>query len=240
MSIPGLSEWLTTPQGEYVMAWERAKYDQFVADIFGFNAVQVGMPQVDFLRANRIPFRFHCSDDGDVCVVSDLRQLPFATQSVDLVVLPHVLEFAADPHQILREVERILVPEGHVLVSGFNPFSLWGIRRTIHRGRGPFPWCGQYLSVRRLKDWLKLLGFETQAGAFGCYVPAVTREKWLKRWDFMASAGDRWWPFAGAVYLVQGIKRVPGMRVITPAWRERKARAAALAPVVQRQKRAHE
>lgn len=239
MSNGNLAAWLATPQGRYVLDWELARMDQVTADLFGFNALQIGLPQIDFLRANRIPFRFLCCSGDTAPVRASPEQLPFATHSIDLVMLPHVLEFAANPHQILREVERVLVPEGHVLIAGFNPFSLWGVKRSWMRGHGPVPWCGTYLSVRRLKDWLALLGFETQAGAFGCYVPAVTQEKWLKRWHFMAAAGDRWWPFAGAVYVVQAVKRVHGMRLIQPKWKDMRARAGALAPAVQRNDAQH-
>ena len=234
MSIPGLSDWLTTPQGQYVLAWEQKKYDQVVADIFGFNAVQIGMTGCEFLRANRMPLRMRCDPDDAVQVRAELEQLPFAGTSLDLVVLPHVLEFSTNPHQILREVERVLVPEGHVVITGFNPYSLWSLRRLVSRADSAFPWHGNYLSVLRLRDWLKLLGFETQLGSFGCYAPAVAQERWLRRWQFMEFAGNRWWPIAGAVYLVQAIKRVQGMRLILPAWREREARAKALAPVAQR------
>ena len=226
-----------------MLDWEQRKHDQLVADVFGFNALQIGLTRQDFLRANRMPFRFRCDDAAaeDGCRIearADLCHLPFASASVDLVVLPHVLEFAANPHQILREVERILVPEGQVLVTGFNPYSLWGIRRRMSRVRTP-PWAGQYISVPRLKDWFALLGFESRAGGFGCYAPAVSQEKWLARWHFMEAAGDRWWPFAGGVYMMQAIKRVHGMRLVMPVWRERLARAKALAavtpkPLIQR------
>lgn len=234
MSIPGIDDWLDSPQGQYVLAWEQEKYDQVVVDIFGFNAVQLGMPSCDFLRANRMPLRFKSDCSGPVAVRADLHHLPFGNTSLDLVVLPHVLEFDSSPHQILREVERVLVPEGQVVITGFNPYSLWGLRRKVSRGQQAFPWCGHYISVLRLKDWLALLGFETQAGSFGCYAPAVVQEKWLNRWNFMELAGDRWWPIAGSVYFVQAIKRQAGMRLLMPAWRDRKARAKALLPAMQR------
>ena len=234
MSIPGLSEWLSTPPGRYISVWEQAKHDHLVADIFGFNAIQIGMVECDFLRANRMPLRVRCESQGSANVISDPNHLPFAGTSVDLVVLPHVLEFADTPHQILREVERILVPEGQIIITGFNPFSMWGVRRGLMRNGAGFPWQGHYLSILRLKDWLALLGFEIQLGSFGCYAPAANQDKWLRRWQFLERAGDRWWPIAGAVYVVQAVKRVHGMRLITPVWRERKARAKALAPAVQR------
>jgi SAM-dependent methyltransferase len=234
MAIEGFAAWLSTPAGRYVVAWEQAKNDLLVADIFGFNAVQIGFPELDFLRANRMPFRVRCCGQGAVTVHSDPQHLPLATNSVDLVVLPHVLEFAEHPHQILREVERILVPEGNVVIAGFNPFSLWGMRRMLAGRTGAPPWQGRYISVPRLRDWLALLGFETRGGAFGCYAPPVTQARWLERCRFMEAAGDRWWPIAGAVYVVQAIKRQHGMRLITPKWHDRMARAKALVPAAQK------
>ncbi|HTY99955.1 MAG TPA: class I SAM-dependent methyltransferase [Rhodocyclaceae bacterium] len=235
MSMQGFADWLDTPQGRYVLDWEQNRHDQLLADVFGFNAVQVGFPHLDYLRANRMPFRFRCDDGGEgVAVRADLHHLPFAGNSVDLVVLPHVLEFDQNPHQILREVERVLVPEGSVVVTGFNPYSLWGAKSRLARRNEVPPWGGRYISVPRLKDWFALLGLETRAGAFGCYAPAVTQEKWLRRLRFLDLAGDRWWPIAGAVYVIQAVKRQVGMRLITPVWQDRKARAKALSPVAQK------
>jgi SAM-dependent methyltransferase len=234
MGIDGFSAWLETPQGRYVQAWEQKKLDVMLADIFGFNAVQIGFPHLDYLRANRMPFHIRCCDREGVSVKSDTHHLPFATNSLDLVLLPHVLEFDENPHQILREVERVLVPEGSVVVAGFNPFSLWGLRRMFAGRNGPPPWQGRYLSVPRLRDWFALLGFETHGGAFGCYAPPVREEQWLQRWDFMEPAGDRWWPIAGSVYVLQAIKRQQGMRLVTPKWKDRMARAKALALMPQK------
>ncbi|MBL8482809.1 MAG: class I SAM-dependent methyltransferase [Rhodocyclaceae bacterium] len=234
MSISAVREWLDTPLGGYAMEWEQARYDQAVVDIFGFNAVQIGLPEFDLLRANRMPLQLRCAATAaDVQLALDETQLPFAAQSIDLVVLPHVLEFSADPHEVLREVERVLVPEGHVVLSGFNPYSLWGLRRLWRRQGAQFPWNGAYLSVPRLKDWLKLLGFETHAGWFGCYAPPVRTEKWLLRCAAMDAAGDRWWPIAGGIYVLQAIKRTRSMRLVTPRWKDRLAAAKALAAPVE-------
>ncbi|MCB1887987.1 MAG: class I SAM-dependent methyltransferase [Rhodocyclaceae bacterium] len=239
MSITEIEAWLDSPQGRYVFDWEQARVDQVVADIFGFNAVQVGFPCFEFLRSNRMPFRLRCSVEpcDGVGVAALPWELPFESASIDLVVLPHVLEFSPHPHQVLREVERILVPEGRVVVTGFNPYSLWGVRRKLARQRGAFPWQGQYLSVPRLKDWMTLLGMESQVSAFGCYAPAATDPRWIERWSFMDRVGQRWWRFGGGVYLVQAIKRVRGMRLIMPNWRETRAAAKRLSPAVQKQQK---
>lgn len=238
MSIQGMATWLQTPQGRYVMDWEQAKLDEALADVFGFFALQLGMPERDFLRANRIPTRLILGDTPGAALRCDFTQLPIASQSVDLVVLPHVLEFYPEPHQILREVERILIPEGRLFILGFNPYSLWGLRRRLPPRPHGYPWNGQYLSVLRLKDWLTLLNFELDRGAFGAYAPPCRTQKWLRRWRFMELAGDRWWGFAGSVYMIRAIKRVHGMRLIVPNWRvsRLRAKAKALTPIARKEK----
>lgn len=237
MSIQGLEHWLQTPAGRYVLDWEQRTHDALVTDIFGFNALQLTLPTHDFLRANRMPLRFRCDDgrsDGLVNVLSDLHHLPFAANSVDLVVMPHTLEFDDNPHQVLREVERVLVPEGQVIVSGFNPFSLWGWRRKFSRQPAPAPWRGSYISLPRLRDWFSLLGLEMQDSTFGCYAPPFDQKKWLHRFAWMENFGRRSWPPAGAVYIAHAIKRQHSLRLITPKWHDRKALAKALATVTQR------
>jgi len=234
MSIPDFAAWLETPLGHYLIEWEQAQIDAQVADVFGFRAVQIGLPERDYLRESRIGFRFCCDEYGCSCLRAAAFALPLASQSVDLVVLPHVLEFSSHPHQVLREVERVLVPEGQVVIAGMNPISLWGARRMLARTDGVFPWQGQFLSLRRLKDWLQLLGFEVQSGCFGAYIPPVQQQKWIERWDFMDRAGRRWWPIAGGAYVVRAVKRVQGMRLISPHWRNSLKTAQKLAPVAQK------
>jgi SAM-dependent methyltransferase len=231
------ADWLQTPLGQYVQAREREYIDKTVADIFGYNALQIGLPAQDLLRANRMPLRT-CVDRGAAAgmhthVRADATELPVVSASIDLVLLPHVLEFSDNPHQILREVERVLVPDGHVVVTCFNPVSLWGMRHTFSK-RDAYPWNGRFIHLMRLKDWLALLGFEIAGGAMGCYVPPCASQQWIDRFKFMESAGDRWWPFSGAVTFLHAIKRVRGMRVITPRWTQR-ARSKQLAAVPQKQ-----
>lgn len=217
--VPTYTEqtWLQTPLGEYLLEQEQALFDGAVADLFGFNAVQMGMPEIDLLRNCRIPFRIRAAMQGNVMLRCDSEQLPFANASADLLLLPHVLEFSANPHNTLREAERILVPEGHLVLSGFNPLSLWGARRLLGKDKA-FPWQGKYVPLLRIKDWLALLGFEVVAGRMGCYAPPLHKESWLQRCRFMDNAGDRWWPMLGGVYFLVAKKRVVGMRLIRPNW----------------------
>jgi SAM-dependent methyltransferase len=238
-----------------VRNWQQECLDGLTADIFGFNALQIGMPQINALQANRMPHRWtsdtqmpthHHDQAGDtagdtqnasaIAVAHDFAELPFASQSLDLVVLPHVLEFTAEPHQVLREVERVLIPEGQLIVIGFNPTSLWGAWQAAGRlgGESYLPLEGELISVPRLRDWLKLLNMEVNRGHFGCYAPPCKTEKWLSRFSFMEKAGERWWPYFGAVYIVHAIKRVKGMRLIGPAWSKQTATAPQGVPATNR------
>lgn len=228
------ADWLATPLGSYLVEQEQRFFDAAVVDLFGYNALQVGLPQVDLLRASRMTLRERAAPIAPAGLRADYTALPVAANVVDLVVLPHVLEFSLHPHQILREVDRILMPDGHLLISGLNPWSLWGIRRTLAGTGGEFPWQGEYISLLQLKDWLTLLGFEVTAGRMACYAPPCAQQKWLQRCGFMEAAGNRWWPFAGGVYYLQAVKRVVGMRVIQPRWSERPRVRRALAVVPRR------
>jgi SAM-dependent methyltransferase len=246
-----------------------------VADLFGFHALQLGLPQLDALQANRMPHRWlaveSAADDepqareveaqrgtppepiaedsggrADVATRPNLRchfdALPFAAGTLDLVILPHALELARDPHLTLREVERVLVPEGRAIIVGFNPASLWGVRQRLGRLRRRLvpgssselflPHAGEFVGYRRLRDWLRLLSFEVEAGRFGCYVPPVRSSRWLTRFGWMESAGEHWWPVFGALYYIVAVKRVRGMRLVGLIRNDARSKAhAAPAPV---------
>lgn len=251
--IIGLTEWYDTPPGRYLLAWEQDRFDLAVADVFGFNALQLGLPELDALRANRMPHRWLSLPELDdapraerAVLVTDAAALPFPAASLDLIVLPHTLERSADPHQVLREVERVLVPEGRVVITGFNPASWWGLRqgraKALQHLGGPaqggarlyLPDSGDFIGPGRLRDWLRLLSFEIGAEHYGCYRPAVRTDKWMHRLRWMDRLGPRWWPIFGAVYVTTAVKRVRGMRLLGPAWKPRRAPSTAPVPLANR------
>ena len=247
-SIIALDDWLRSAPGDYVRAWEQACLDALTADLFGYHALQIGLPQIDGLAANRMSHKLIAgagcvgadlvrAGARQIAVALDFTELPFASQSLDLVLLPHVLEFAAEPHQVLREVERVLIAEGQVIICGFNPASLWGARAGLARlTRAPFlPPSGELISLPRLKDWLKLLNLGVTRSHFGCYAPPCRSAAWLERCSFMEGAGQRWWPFLGALYVVQAVKRIKGMKLIGPAWTRHTAVAPKGVPATNRE-----
>lgn len=165
---------------------------------------------------------------------TDFSALPFPAESLDLMVLPHTLELNVDPHGTLREVERVLMHEGRVVICGLNPASLWGFRqwrahlcRRLGFGELYLPAAGEFIGYWRLRDWLRLLGFEVESSDFGCYRPAVRTPHWLRRFSWMDRVGARWWPVLGAAYFIVAVKRTRGMTFLSPAWRSVATKAGA-------------
>jgi len=246
-----LAAWFATPPGRYLLDWEQEQFDRAVADSFGYHALQLGLPELAALRANRMPHRWLALPESadavpgpEVDLVTHAAALPFPAASLDLLVLPHTLEFSADPHAVLREVERVLVPEGRVVISGLHPYSLWGLRQWRARWAArlgcqgeiaqPFlPESGDFISPWRVRDWLRLLSFETGFQAQGRWRPAVRTERWLQRWSWLDRWGRHGWPLPGAVYFLVAVKRVRGMHLLGPAWKPRRAGLKAVA-VAQR------
>lgn len=219
-------DWLASTAGQYLQAKEQVLYDQAVVDLFGFNALQMGCTQMELLRNSRIPNRYlateyaiehskshiSCSDDF----------LPFADMSLDLLLLPHRLEFSERPHQTLREAARVIMPDGHLLISGFSQLSLWGAKAGLKRvfsNNTTYPWNGKFIGLARLKDWLTLLGFEVVSVDMCCHIPPFEQASWHKRFSFMDKVKTRRCAMLGGVYFIVAKKRVVGMTPIKPNWK---------------------
>jgi len=223
-------QWLNSALGRYLQQEEQVLYDQAVVDLFGFNALQIGCLQMDLLRSSRIANRYKSTEYMNAAEFPHLYCcddfLPIADASLDLLILPHRLEFSERPHQTLREAERVMMPEGHLLISGFNPLSLWGmalfLRNLLHNNDAAaktFPWNASFIGLGRLKDWLALLGFEVISVQMCCHTPPCEQESWHRRFSFMDKLGAKWLSAIGGVYFIVAKKRVVGMTPLKPSWK---------------------
>jgi len=237
-----LNDWFATPLGRSLRAMEVNRLREVLPTLFGPTAVQFGAAgPLDLLdgslAATRILVDPIAGDSpSGILVRARSEALPLATRSVNLVVLPHTLEFADDPHQVLREVARVLMPEGDVVVLGFNPVSLWGLRRLLAWPRDRVPWCGRFFSLRRVKDWLNVLGFSIAGGGMMYYRPPCRSDAARDRLQFLEPAGDRWWPMFGAVYVIVARKREIGLTPLQPVWRRARRLAPSLAEPAARER----
>jgi len=221
-----LQTWLASTAGQYLRTKEQELYDHAVVDLFGFNALQMGCAQMGLLRNSRIPNRFVASEFAIDTAQSQLSCsddfLPFADMSIDLLLLPHRLEFSERPHQTLREAARVMMPEGHLVISGFNHLSLWGATagfKKLLSKNSSYPWNGKFIGLTRLKDWLALLGFEVVSVEMCCHIPPFEQHSWHKRFSFFDKVSSRRCAMLGGVYFVVAKKRVVGMTPIKPNWK---------------------
>jgi SAM-dependent methyltransferase len=229
-----LRAWYGRRLGELLLEQERRELDGVLANLFGYYLVQVGAAMDAYLlEASRI--RHHVIVDnhwppepsrswpGHVATLyGDFHVLPVQSDSVDVVVLPHTLEFTPSPHEVLREAERVLVAEGYVVILGFNPWSLWGMRRILRRRRHP-PWYGSFRGMHRIKDWLSLLGFDVVVARSYFFRPPLQRASMMRRLEWFERLGRRCWPYLGGAYIIVAKKRVTILTPIKPRWRPRRS-----------------
>ena len=210
--------WFNSPLGRYIYALEYMYIKPIVVDTFGFYAIQMSNFDIDFLDHSRIYNKFSLnSNQADLITTNEA--LPFDESSVDLLIAPHILEQMSEPYKLLKEIHRVLLPEGRLIITGFNPASLWGLRKFLSFDID-FPWNTKFLSLSKIKEWLSIVGLEMVEGKMGCYVPPIQHSSWLKKLEVMEKLGDRWWPMFGGFYFLVIQKKVPGMIPIQPLWQK--------------------
>ncbi len=219
-----LRVWYGSRVGQALLTELLPYFDELLPRLFGFYALQIGAiaPGIDLLAASRIRHR-GCLDIAAYpgCLQADPAALPIESASLDLLLLAHSLDFAPDPHQVMREAERSLVPEGHLLIMGFNPMSLFGIWRLARLRRHGPPWCGRFYSVMRTHDWLDLLGMDVLQTHYMMFRPPCQHTGLMRRCQPLEYAGRRLWRYFGGVYLVLARKRVATLTPIKPRWQPR-------------------
>ena len=223
------SNWLQTGLGQRLLRSEQETVADLLPNLFGYNIVQLGSlagnSLVDSSRiGNRIIYRL--ADEDAECSDPDLigseESLPFPDNSIDVVVAPHLLEFSSTPHKILREIDRILIGDGYLLIIGFNPYSLWGLWKIFLAWRDNAPWNGHFYSAFRLKDWLTLLEFEVEHVEKISYRPPLQKERIVQRLHFLEKLGKYCWPYFGGVYMILAQKRVMPMTPIKMRWQKKR------------------
>jgi SAM-dependent methyltransferase len=214
-------DWFEGPLGTRVLREEAALAPLALDDVFGFELLQVGAwgPARHLLDGARTQHTTLLAPEmsADVTLCAPLDSLPFRSDSIDAIFLPHTLELVEDPYAVLREAERVLCAEGCLMICGFNPFSGWGVRRAFAKyvGRQEFPpQTRRLLSERRLRDWVKLLGFDVDS-VYG-YLGLLPTKGRLPGGDARPRAS---W-MTGA-YLLKARKRVPTMTLVRPRRRVR-------------------
>ncbi|MFV2060987.1 MAG: class I SAM-dependent methyltransferase [Gammaproteobacteria bacterium] len=237
-----LLKWYKTTLGASFEQEEKASLDRNLKNLFGYYLLQIEKPgNLDWHDKSRIS---HCfimeqntpsdssiTENGNLkSVIGSALELPIQSTSVDVLVLPHQLEFSTEPHEVLREAERILIPEGHVILLSFNPFSVWTLFRWLLMWKHDTPWRGRFFSKTRVKDWLALLGFDIVQCESYFYRPPSQHENFMAKIKFLERIGKRFWPSLGGGYIIVAKKRVITLTQIRPRWKTRKITSSGLEP----------
>lgn len=231
-----VGRWLETPFGAALLQRESRVVEETLDGIFGEQCLQLGRwgEANLFLRHARTQRKW-LIDEGPgegAAAIGQLHRLPVQDDTIDCVVLPHVLDYSDRPHEVLREVDRVLTAHGHVVILGFKTGGLWGVRRLIP-GAGLPPEADNLVPERRLRDWLQLLDMRIQNSVryFFRWPLPIIRGASSAKWE---TRGQRWWPELAACYMLTAQKRVSPLTPVKPFWRREPKVVAGLAGTTNR------
>jgi SAM-dependent methyltransferase len=226
-----VGQWFQSPQGEAVFNAEKEIVDPILSRLFGYHILQIGCnEEFSLIKDSPVGHKILFAPSwrpGSTHPVANNEELPLATDSIDVVVVHHALDFTEDSHRLLREATRVLRPGGHMLILGFNPLSPWGIWKLFKR-RTHIPWRARFLSKRRLSDWLQLLNLHIDAIHHGLHFMPLNFGRILRHAGRMEKFGCRLGSPLGGAYVFVCVKQVVTITPIMPRWRPLRTRASVI------------
>lgn len=224
-----LDTWKNLPNGEKLHLAIEQQLEQWWHKFFGYHLVKLGplSGEIDTSACtiNHQITLTNSSDFNAANIIGDQHELPLQNASVDLILANFLLEFTSNPYKILREIDRVLVSDGYLVMTGFNPLSLALLGKLIPKYQQEVPWAGHFYSPSRVKDWLSLLGYQIIADQRLVYHPLFGDFYKGKSWQKFLSS---WLPGAGSIYFLVAKKLDSPL---TPIRQKRVVRKARWQPV---------
>ena len=222
-----LRHWYQRPLGSLLAEAELAALEVELPTLFGYHLMVIDPPWEHCrLEDSRIPHHVIQSVEPltyqDAGLGGSTEDWPIMSDSVDAIVLPHTLELSSDPHQVLREADRSLIPDGHLVILGFNPRSLWGLRGALSRKRQQLPWGSRFQSMNRIQDWLGLLGFDTLHCHYLFQRPPIQNRRLLERLHLHGPSAGYGRKYLSASYILVARKRTFVMTPLSELHRRRR------------------
>lgn len=229
--------WLEKPLGQRLLKIEQAELEDILPNLFGYHLIQLGAvsKEIDLLSSSCIWHQVVLEVDTwpeaqSPGLLSRVDFLPFASATVDVIVLPHVLEYEPNPYQVLQEIQRVLVPEGTLIILGLNPWSFWGLWRFFLYRHKQMPWYGRFYSLACIRSWLTLLGLEAVKSSHFLFYPPLGQSIRLGRQlHFLEDIGRRWCPFFAGGYLIVAKKQVIRLSPVDARWCDNSLEISSLA-----------
>lgn len=220
------NQWLAQQfLGVSLLETEKQLVSNLAVKHFGKHAVLIGVPnQYELLNATTIPCHSLVSplvthEKMPGYIEGDFHELPLLTGSIDLVMLPHTLEFVDNPRQLLSEACRIVKPEGLIIISGFNPYSTWGLRKKLTKHKVA-PWSGNFIHSSKVRRWLHLADFAMEKQSSGLFRPPLPQENFYRKLDFLERLGSACLPMSGGVYMLIARAKVIPLTPIRLKWKQ--------------------
>ena len=215
--------WQNLPNGDAILSSINQQLVPWLSKFFGYHLLKIGALS-GYVETDDCPIKHqltvsHLDNHGDI--IADIDDLPLLEHSVDVCILSHALEFTLDPHHVVREANRVLIPNGYLVITGYNPFSLVGLNKIIPHRRRQFPWNERFFSPMRVKDWLQLMGFEVladQRSLHSTLANKVGAGVIASHWQQFA---ENYLPSLGSIYVIVAKKRVLPLTPIKPKWKIR-------------------
>ncbi|MBS99781.1 MAG: class I SAM-dependent methyltransferase [Oceanospirillaceae bacterium] len=221
-----LKQWFDSPLGRELLDAEHRLLEQVLPELFGYHLLQVGVDsRYPMFTASPVPHRIMLGPSLELgmekrSIIARSDELPVQSDSIDVVLLHHALDFSDNPHQVLREAARILRPGGHLVNLSFNPASLWGIYRRLTRRRHA-PWSGHFIRHGRLQDWISLLEMTETRSLSALYAAPLENPKRRRRCSWLRVLARGAPAHSGAALLLVARKDVPGMTPLRQPWRRK-------------------
>jgi len=215
--------WKQLPNGPLVLETINRTLRHWTPQFFGYHLLKIGALSGE-VDCSYSPIKHQVTigkKAESTDIISDIDDLPCLEHSVDVCLLSHVLEFTGDPHHVVREANRVLIPNGYLVITGYNPFSLAGLNKLIPYRRQQSPWNERFFSSMRVKDWLHLMGYEILADDHYLYSSLgsnVSKGKLSQYWSRFAG---KYLPKLGSVYIIVAKKRMLPLTPIKPKWKLR-------------------
>lgn len=225
-----LETWFESELGQGFMAKQKNILDEVLPRLFGYHLIYTGMDDLsDLVSSSPIKHKVILSLKSTQATLNgSAHQLAILSNSTDVMVLHHSLDFEKDPSQVLREAGRVVLPNGNLIIIGFNPWSFWGLWRSFLFRSTKAPWNARFISPYRLAEWLNILDFDVTACESGFYKPPVSRFNQQESLNWFETLGALWFAQRGGFYILLAKKRVS---CITPIHLQQKRKRSQVLPI---------
>ena len=209
--------WAEMHNGQWVLESIQSRLDEWCPKLFGYHMLKLGGLSCELTSCccniqHQVSLDLSHSMSN---VIADCYELPFLEKSFDAVIMAHQLEYSVDPHRLLREVDRVMIDDGYLIITGFNPLSLLGLSSLMPWRKHSLPWSGRMFTPHRINDWLSVLNYQVVHCDRYALFPY---QRYQTMWTWLENGVGSWASPAGSLYFIVARKRTYPLRPIKAHW----------------------